>query len=83
MKKLISIGIVASAIALVLGTATAFAYHGGYGRQFIDQDGDGVCDMQDDLQGNRQNGRFFTDADGDGICDRQNSDCYCGRGRCR
>lgn len=39
--------------------------------QWVDEDGDGICDNQ----GTRCQGQGFIDADGDGICDNQNARC--------
>ena len=60
MKK-IRIAAIAAAVVLALGVTTAFAAGG---RNFVDADGDGICD-------NRGTGRgcWYVDADGDGVCD--------------
>lgn len=61
MKRVLT-GIVATALVLSLGVTTAFAAGWGHGRNYVDADGDGVCDYY-------AGGRYFVDADGDGICD--------------
>lgn len=43
MKKIIA-GIIALALVLSLGIGSAFAAGPGTGRNFVDVDGDGVCD---------------------------------------
>ena len=37
--------------------------------RFVDEDGDGVCDLRGTDQGH-EHGRGFVDEDGDGVCDR-------------
>lgn len=61
MKKAFS-GILSTAIALSMLTATAFAAGPGCGRYFADLDGDGICD-------NAGSRCAYVDADEDGICD--------------
>ena len=56
------------AVALSMCTTTAFAAGHGCGRNFVDADGDGICD----------NACVYTDADGDGICDNCGIDHWCG-----
>ena len=60
MKK-IWIGILTAALAVVLCTTGAFAIRGNY----VDADGDGICDNRGTGGGN------YVDADGDGICDNR------------
>lgn len=71
MKK-IRIAAIAAAVVLVLGVTTAFAAGG---RNFVDADGDGICD-------NRGTGRgvCYVDADGDGVCDNYGTGRWAGRG---
>jgi len=58
MTKLLVSGILAATV-LAGGTA-AYAYQGGSMTNYVDEDGDGVCD----------NGYYlFVDEDGDGVCD--------------
>lgn len=67
MTKLLVSGILAATV-LAGGTA-AYAYQNGGTTNFVDEDGDGVCD----------NGYYmFVDEDGDGVCD--NIGLYGGRG---
>ena len=66
MKRLLT-GMLAAALVLSLGVTSAFAagrggHHGG-GYNFVDGDGDGVCDNYG------QATCRHTDADGDGVCD--------------
>lgn len=79
MKKVI-LGILAAAILLSASATAAFAFGARAGCNFVDADGDGVCDMADshcafvDVDGdgvcdNVGSRRAFVDADGDGICD--------------
>ena len=49
-------------VALSMCATTAFAVASGRGRNFLDTDGDGICD-------NTSNMCIYADADGDGICD--------------
>lgn len=69
MKRVLT-GIVATALVLSLGVTSAFAAGWGHGLNYVDADGDGVCD---NCTGG---GRYFVDADGDGVCDN-----YAGGGR--
>lgn len=56
--------------------------------EFVDADGDGICDNY--ISGKSGRGRFYVDADGDGVCDNAaNGSCPRngkgrgrGRGRC-
>ena len=71
MKKIWK-GAVITALVLTVGASTAFAAGG---RNFVDADGDGVCDHR---------GAYcqFVDADGDGVCDHRGAGCRgMGRGR--
>lgn len=61
MKKSI-LGVLGMVVAFSMCTTTAFAAGHGCGRNFVDADGDGVCD-------NINSTCIYTDADGDGICD--------------
>lgn len=49
-------------LALSMCATTAFAAGPGRGRNFVDTDGDGVCDNAGSMC-------IYADADGDGICD--------------
>lgn len=70
MKKTL-LGILGAAVLLSMCVATAFAAGPGCGRQFVDADGDGVCDNAGAMCG-------YVDEDGDGVCDL----CGAGRGGC-
>ena len=61
MKKLLA-GMIAAALVCSAGSVTAFAARGGRGCNYVDANGDGICDNSG------KNCRFI-DADGDGICD--------------
>ena len=92
MKRIL-IGVLTAIMVLLIGTTSARAAipGSGYGRNFVDEDGNGVCDFTgkccryvdadlDEVRDNRttcQNGygSGFVDADGDGICDN-----YLGQG---
>lgn len=65
--KKAAVGVLAAAMVLSTGVATAFAAGPGCGRNFVDADGDGICDYAGC-------GRNFIDADGDGVCDNY-GDC--------
>lgn len=86
MKRITAV--FAMVLILSLGSVTVFAHghggHGGHGghnqggcqgRNYVDADGDGVCDNRGSLVCNAgsgcacQNGSGYTDANGDGICD--------------
>jgi len=86
MKKILT-GVLATIMVLSVGTTSAFAAGpgSGQGRNFVDEDGNGICDFAGefcryvdenydgicDYCGIEQNGYgcHFVDADGDGICD--------------
>ncbi len=59
MKKLLALA-VAGLIIIGAGTISVFAY----GNQYIDNDGDGICDNWNNYQGTN-----YVDDDNDGICD--------------
>lgn len=61
MKKIIA-GILAAALVLSVGIVSAFAAGPDTGRNFVDADNDGVCDLMG-------SNCAYVDADGDGICD--------------
>lgn len=71
MKK-IRIAAIAAAIVLALGVTTAFAAGG---RNFVDADGDGICDNR-----GAGLGCWYVDADGDGVCDNYGPGRRAGRG---
>ena len=78
MKKIITLTIVTT-LVLTMGSTSVFA--ASRGENFVDKDGDGVCDNI-----GSGNGGYFVDKDGDGVCDnigrgngRQNN----GKGRGR
>lgn len=78
MKKLLT-NITVLALVFSIGSADALAANANNtrGRNFIDADGDGICDYCDTYC-------EFVDADGDGICDNYGSGkCRTGRGRGR
>lgn len=57
--------------ALSMCATTALAAGSGRGRNFVDTDGDGICD-------NASSMCVYADADGDGICDNCGSYHWCG-----
>ena len=66
----------AIAVMLLVGMSTAFAAGGGLGRNFVDADGDGICD-----NAGTGYGVNYVDADGNGVCDNMGSGV--GHGGCR
>jgi hypothetical protein len=70
MKTRIMTGIlIVALVAVSAGVAAAqYGQGGAGGAQYVDADGDGVCDNSGDRPG-------FVDEDGDGVCDNN-----CGRG---
>lgn len=73
MKKLLSRTLIVATAILVLATATVSA-HGGHRRNYVDVNGDGVCDNYGGYCGGRH-GRYYVDADGDGVCDNYGVGC--------
>ncbi len=65
MKKLLT-GIAAFILVISICSTTVFAAGRGRGRNYVDNDNDGVCD-------NYNTSCQFVDLDGDGICDNCNS----------
>ena len=61
MKKILVVTL-AVIMMMSIGTIGAFAMGYGGGRNYVDADGDGICDSAG-------SGRGYVDADGDGICD--------------
>ena len=63
--------ILAVVIVLSVGATSAFAAGSKAERNFVDVDGDGVCDLANGICDNFgvEYGRNYADADGDGICD--------------
>lgn len=61
MKKAL-LGVLFTVIVLSVCGTTAFAAGPGCGRNFVDTDGDGICD-------HAGSGCVYADADGDGLCD--------------
>ncbi len=55
----------------------------GAGCQFLDEDGDGICDNYNQGICGIGNGTGYVDEDGDGICDNYSSGMGGGRGRGR
>lgn len=89
MKK-IAAGIAAAALILTLSTASAFAAGRGYRGNFLDENGDGICDNRGTALCEGRSGCSFTDENGDGICDnyskencRRNDGAGWRRGCCR
>ena len=84
MKKAL-LGVLSTVIVLSVCAATAFAAGPRCGRNFVDADGDGVCDNCGAYHRcGTAGGGNFVDADGDGICDNygsgQGRGCGYGRG---
>ena len=83
MKKKIISAALTLALVLAVCITGAFAAHGGFGRgsgtclssgqNFIDEDGDGLCDNWAGGGGWCGNGQCFIDEDGDGVCDNWTS----------
>ena len=70
MKKLLAGTLIAASVLCIGGTGVLAAAPG-RGQNFIDSDGNGICDhletsLTDCIRGGGMN---FTDEDGDGICD--------------
>lgn len=63
MKKVMT-GILAAALVLTVGTTSAFAV--GRRANYVDANGDGVCDNYGTGRGQ---GMYYVDANGDGVCD--------------
>lgn len=85
MKKVCS-GVLAMVIALSLGTSAAFGAGPGAGCNYVDADGDGVCDnygINCGCTGAENCGWNFVDEDGDGICDYYEAGQRGGNGRGR
>lgn len=96
MKRIL-LGVLAVGIVLTIGATTAFAsgMHNGYGSairlsstaqtsscpNYVDADGDGLCDNCGGSHGNCQTGSCsnYVDADGDGLCDN----CSGSHGNCQ
>ncbi len=70
MKKLLAGTLIAAAVLCIGGTGVLAAAPG-RGQNFIDSDGNGICDhLETSLtDGIRGGGMNSTDEDGDGICD--------------
>ena len=89
MKKKIISAALTLALVLAVCITGAFAAHGGFGRgsgtclssgqNFIDEDGDGLCDnWAGGGSGRCGNGQCFIDEDGDGVCDNCGTQCVGG-----
>lgn len=73
MKRLITLFL---AVLMVAGLATTAMARGGgcgRGRNYVDADGNGVCDNY-----GTGCGRNYVDADGDGVCDNYGTGCHRG-----
>ena len=73
MKRLI---ILFLAVLMVAGLATTAMARGGgcgRGRNYVDADGNGVCDNC-----GTGTGRYYVDANGDGVCDNYGTGCHRG-----
>ena len=84
MKKMV-MGTISAALVLSMAVTGAFAAGCGNdrGRNFVDANGDGVCDNYGTGTGCGR-GQYFVDADGDGVCDNYGTGAGCGQGRgCR
>lgn len=82
--KKAAVGALTVVMVLSIGGISAFATENEYGRNFVDVDGDGICDNRDvERVSCKEYGRDFVDADEDGICDNCNvervSHKECGR----
>ena len=85
MKKTV-IGILAPIIALFLVTTSVLAAGNGNGKNYVDSDGDGVCDNRNVSLSRNGNGsgKNYVDSDGDGVCDnRYGNSRGNGMGGCR
>lgn len=76
MKKTL-IGVLTIVIVLTIGVTSAFAVSSRAGENFVDDDGNGICDNYKENQKNdvSQNisDKNFIDEDNDGICDNYTS----------
>ena len=80
MKKLL-ISVLVIAALLSLAVPGALAARGGFtggcrgtaARQYVDADGDGICDNWGEC--GAWGGRYYVDADGDGVCDHRGEGC--------
>lgn len=79
MKK-VFLGVMVCGLVLASGvTVFAMGHHGngmGYGRYYVDANGDGICDNYASGTGY---GRYYVDANGDGVCDNYASGMGYGR----
>lgn len=77
MKKMV-MGTISAALVLSMAVTGAFAagYGNGRRRNFVDANGDGVCDNY-----GTGRGQYFVDANGDGVCDNYGTGCGRGQGR--
>ena len=70
----------AAALALCVGAGSVLAAGlgqtgGGQGKNYVDANGDGVCDPSDGGSTPVGSGANYVDADGDGVCDRYDGGC--------
>ena len=69
----------AAALALCVGAGSVLAaglgQTGGQGKNYVDANGDGVCDRYDGGSTPAGSGANYVDADGDGVCDRYDGGC--------
>ena len=69
----------AAALALCVGAGSVLAaglgQTGGQGKNYVDANGDGVCDRYDGGCTPAGAGANYVDADGDGVCDRYDGGC--------
>lgn len=98
MKKVVA-GIVVAALVATMGAGSVFAmggHHGGWrnantntvsttGYQYVDANGDGVCDWYGTqsgcgINGSQGCGYGYVDADGNGVCDNYGTGAGCGIG---
>ena len=79
MKKMV-MGTISAALVLSMAVTGAFAAGHGHGRNFVDANGDGLCDNYGTGTGR---GQYFVDANGDGVCDNYGTGPGCGRGQGR
>ncbi|WP_367924038.1 hypothetical protein [uncultured Ruthenibacterium sp.] len=76
MKK--KIGAITVAVVLVVFITAATAFAAGTGRNFVDIDGDGICDLRDERSCVSKN--CFENEITDRVCDFQGRQSHFGRG---
>lgn len=79
MRKTLLRIFVVTAVISALSMSSVLAHGGRHRWNYIDANGDGICDNYGGCRGGNCYSKYYVDADGDGVCDNYENLRFCGR----